>query len=421
MNRYLKLLLPLLLLFSITSEVFAKSYGSKSFGSKSYGSSKSKSYGFGGSSSKSKSYGFGSSSNSSSNKSYGSSNKSTYGSSSSSFGSSQKSNLNNSSSNKSTYGSSSTKSKDLSTSKKVLGGAAIGTGTAIAADSLSTPTTTTPTNTSTSTTTVPKYGSSSTSGTTSNSNINSSNYYNTYKKPEMSEFDKAKATNIQKQASVPVKETSYTQKDINMGGSNYRDYSPKYNPNTSTKTSNNESYNPKYNTNPSLNVPYTAPKVSNSYRDYSKKTYHYDTRIPYGNNYTNYGLGGYYGHSVMNYLPAMMLVYMLNDNTNTYDAQRYYQEVSNESEIKKWRAEMEQQAITNNDIKEKLKKLDSESSNNSIDLYTYEKNVKALKEKLSKEQADFIKEKGTKIIYPKEDKIMKDEVVFESSSENKKN
>ncbi len=112
---------------------------------------------------------------------------------------------------------------------------------------------------------------------------------------------------------------------------------------------------------------------------------------------------------------------MLNDNTNTYDAQRYYQEVSNESEIKKWRAEMEQQAITNNDIKEKLKKLDSESSNNSIDLYTYEKNVKALKEKLSKEQADFIKEKGTKIIYPKEDKIMKDEVVFESSSENKKN
>lgn len=409
MNRYLKLLLSLLLLFSITSEVFAKSYGSKSFGSKSYGSSKSKSYGFG------------SSSNSSSNKSYGSSKKSTYGSSSSSFGSSQKSNLNNSSSNKSTYGSSSTKSKDLSTSKKVLGGAAIGTGTAIAADSLSTPTTTTPTNTSTSTTTVPKYGSSSTSGTISNSNINSSNYYNTYKKPEMSEFDKAKATNIQKQASVPVKETSYTQKDINMGGSNYRDYSPKYNPNTSTKTSNNESYNPKYNTNPSLNVPYTASKVSNSYRDYSKKTYHYDTRIPYGNNYTNYGLGGYYGHSVMNYLPAMMLVYMLNDNTNTYDAQRYYQEVSNESEIKKWRAEMEQQAITNNDIKEKLKKLDSESSNNSIDLYTYEKNVKALKEKLSKEQADFIKEKGTKIIYPKEDKIMKDEVVFESSSENKKN
>ena len=71
-------------------------------------------------------------------------------------------------------------------------------------------TTTTPTNTSTSTTTVPKYGSSSTSGTISNSNINSSNYYNTYKKPEMSEFDKAKATNIQKQASVPVKETSYT-------------------------------------------------------------------------------------------------------------------------------------------------------------------------------------------------------------------
>lgn len=409
MKNFLKLILLMFFVFGMTTESFAKSkFGgfskksySSSFSSKSkYGSPSSSKYKsssskYGSSSSKYKS--LSSKKSDSPNSSYGTSTQSSQKSNS---GYSNNKNTTNTTQN-SKYGSSKT---------IAAGGAAVAGGGAVLTDSLSTPST----ETTSSSTSTPKYGSPSSTGTTSTTSTSTPKYGSpsstgtpysetkstqTYKKPEMSDYEKEKNIILQKQASVNDNKPKQ-----NVGGSDYKDFSAKRTNNENyydkPYTTNNNSYKPQYRTDYDYKL------------NYPKKTYHYNNSTPYGGNYNNYGVGGYYSSTLMNYLPAMILVSMLNsDKDYSYEASKYYKEKSNEPEMKMWFEEMRERSLTNEDIRRKFAKISNYPPNESKDR-NYSKFIEDLSSKIEKDKSSFNKSYGTKLILKDSDKIMKDEVIF---------
>lgn len=311
------------------------------------------------------------------------------------------------------YGSTSTSSKSAKTPSKygssktsstlkktAVGGAVVGGATAAVASSSSSSTDTSSTTKTDTKTTTPtnKYGSTSTSSTGKyGSTHNTTNSkQTTAKKATLSTYEKKKLLAKQKAQSVKRK------KEVLAGNTSYKSYkgySSDRKPTVTKRGVKTNPYNPRSYTNRS------GKTVT------IRKVYHYNNATPYGGYYNRYGVGGYYGNGVMDYLPTMMMISMLNNN-NSYDAQRYYRERAQDAEMKAWRAEMELAAATNPEVRNTLNKLDNAQRPSDYNDSNYNSRMGEYEQVALQDRINYSEKHGTEIKYDESDKVLENEVIF---------